>query len=53
MTTIVVGITVFCKSQEIAVKVGELLNRAAAGIALEGIDVGVSYTTVDDEEQQD
>lgn len=48
---IAVTIMVLCEDETTAVKVGEILNRAAAGIALEGHSVSVTYNTVEEEQE--
>lgn len=48
---IAVTMMVLCQEETDAAKVGEAFGRVAAGIALEGITVTVSFTTVDDEEE--
>jgi len=46
-----VSISVMCKTEEEMLKAGEVLNRAAAGLAMEGFATGVNYTNIPDEEE--
>lgn len=41
--TVVVSVTIVTTDPEVVVRAGEAFNRAASGLALEGIDVAVSY----------
>jgi hypothetical protein len=48
-----VGLTVLVEDEGDAVRVGEVLNRAAAGLALEGYTVSMNYTTYDKDNDKD
>ena len=40
----VISVMVICANQEIVLKVSEVLHRACAGLALEGLSVSMNFT---------
>lgn len=51
MSDLVISATVYPDSQEAALKAMEILARAAAGLALEGISVSINATNIDEEDE--
>lgn len=47
-----VNVTVFPATQEQTVRTAEVLARAITGLAFEGIDVSLSLSQFDDEEEK-
>lgn len=45
-----VTINVQCKAEDELVRVGEILNRAAAGLALDGFTASINYINIPDED---
>lgn len=50
MSAIGITLTALPEKQEQAAKVTEVLSRAAAGLAFDGLTVSLSLTTYEDEE---
>lgn len=47
-----VGVSVYPNTEEEAAKAVEILSRAAVGLALEGLDVAVHVTHLEDDENE-
>lgn len=46
--SIAVSVMVICENQEMALKASEVLQRAAVGLALEGLSTSMSFTQLND-----
>lgn len=50
---IAISVMVICENQDSALKVSEVLQRAAIGLALEGLSTSMSFTNlIDDNESE-
>lgn len=51
VNSIAVSITIICDNQDAALKASEVLQRAAIGLALEGLSASMSFMQLDDQNE--